>query len=202
MLLLIDNFDSFTYNLVQYFQILNREVHVIRNNQLSLAEYSALHPDYLVVSPGPSHPGEAGISKEAIAYFAGKIPILGVCLGHQCLGELYGGKIIRAAAPIHGKTSKIFHDGKGIFEGLPQGFLATRYHSLVVERKSLPLCLEISAETAEGEIMGLRHRFFPHLDGVQFHPESIRTQFGMELLSQFIHSYQEGQNVKTICSFS
>lgn len=199
MLLLIDNFDSFTYNLVQYFQILHQRVHVVRNNMLSLGQYSLLLPEFLVISPGPGNPSQAGISNEAILHFAGKIPILGVCLGHQCLAEVYGGKVVKASKPIHGKTSPIFHDGKGIFQGIPQGFHATRYHSLIVEKNSLPSCLEISAETEDGEIMALRHKDHPFLDGIQFHPESIKTQFGLELLHQFIKQ-KENDNVEILFS--
>jgi anthranilate synthase/aminodeoxychorismate synthase-like glutamine amidotransferase len=187
MLLLIDNFDSFTFNLVQYFQVLGLEVRLLRNNALPVKDLLELKPSYLVISPGPGHPGQAGISKELIAELSHQIPILGVCLGHQCIGELYGGNVIRARQPIHGKTSRIFHDGKGIFREMPQGFSATRYHSLIVERKTLPSCLEISAETDEGEIMGLRHRDFQSMEGVQFHPESILTESGIKILSNFIN---------------
>lgn len=197
MLLLIDNFDSFTYNLVQYFQVLQQKVHVVRNNMLSLKTDYFPIPELLVISPGPGNPSQAGVSNEAILRFAGKIPILGVCLGHQCLAEVFGGKIIRARVPMHGKCSRIFHDGNGIFREMPQGFLATRYHSLIVERESLPPCLEISAETEEGEIMALRHRDLPFLDGVQFHPESIKTQYGLKLLEQFIKQ-KERQDVEIL----
>lgn len=185
MLLLIDNFDSFTYNLVQYFQVIGDQVKVIRNNLLTIQECLNLNPVRLVISPGPGNPSQAGISKDLLLACAGKLPILGVCLGHQCLAEIYGGRVIRAHKPMHGKTSPIFHDGQGVFQGLPQGLLATRYHSLIVERASLPNCLKITAETSDGEIMGLRHRTHQHLESVQFHPESIMTEHGMDLLKNF-----------------
>jgi para-aminobenzoate synthetase component 2 len=182
MLLFIDNFDSFTYNLIQMFEVQGVQTCVVRN-------HSRCHPApprFLVVGPGPGDPAQAGISKERIAQFAGLIPILGVCLGHQCIGELFGGRVIRAKRPMHGKTSHIQHDGTGVFTGLPQGFIATRYHSLIVERASLPNCLQITAETEEGEIMGLRHREFHDLEGVQFHPESILTESGTALIANFL----------------
>ena len=185
MLLMIDNYDSFTYNLVQYLRELGEEVEVYRNDKISLAEIETLNPTRLVVSPGPCTPNEAGISVEAVKHFAGKLPILGVCLGHQSIGQAYGGKVVRADRLIHGKTSPIFHDNRELFVGLPDPFDATRYHSLLVERSSLPECLEITAWTAEGEIMGMRHRDLP-VWGVQFHPESILTVAGMNMLNNFL----------------
>ncbi len=185
MLLLIDNFDSFTYNLVQYFYILNQAVKVVRNGT-ALESCRELNPAYLVISPGPGNPNQAGHSLEILHYFAEKIPVLGVCLGHQCLAQQYGAKVVRAFAPMHGKPSAIFHDGQGLFSELKQGFQAIRYHSLIVERSSLPPCLTISAETTLGEIMGLRHRQFPLLQSVQFHPESLLTEAGLQLLTNFI----------------
>jgi anthranilate synthase component 2 len=185
MLLMIDNYDSFTYNLVQYFGELGEEVRVFRNDKITLEEIENHRPARIVISPGPCSPEEAGISVPAIRKFAGKIPILGVCLGHQAIGAAFGGKIIRSAYLMHGKTSPIHHDGKELFKGLPNPFEATRYHSLVVERGTLPACLEMTAWVAEGEIMGLRHRELP-VWGVQFHPESILTVGGMELLRNYL----------------
>ena len=185
MLLMIDNYDSFTYNLVQYLRELGEEVEVFRNDKISLAEIEALNPTRLVVSPGPCTPNEAGISVEAIKHFAGKLPILGVCLGHQSIGQAYGGKVVRADRLMHGKTSPVFHDNRELFVGLPDPFDATRYHSLLVERSSLPECLEVTAWTAEGEIMGMRHRNLP-VWGMQFHPESILTVAGMDMLNNFL----------------
>ena len=185
MLLMIDNYDSFTYNLVQYFGELGEEVQVFRNDRITLEEIENLRPARIVISPGPCSPEEAGISVPAIRKFAGKIPILGVCLGHQAIGAAFGGKIIRSAHLMHGKTSPIHHDGKELFKGLPNPFEATRYHSLIVERSTLPACLEMTAWVAEGEIMGLRHRELP-VWGVQFHPESILTVGGMELLRNYL----------------
>ncbi len=185
MLLMIDNYDSFTYNLVQYLRELGEEVEVYRNDKISLDEIEALNPTRLVVSPGPCTPNEAGISVEAIKYFAGKLPILGVCLGHQSIGQAYGGKVVRADRLMHGKTSPVFHDNRELFVGLPDPFDATRYHSLLVERSSLPECLEVTAWTAEGEIMGMRHRSLP-VWGMQFHPESILTVAGMDMLNNFL----------------
>ncbi|HKJ29709.1 MAG: aminodeoxychorismate/anthranilate synthase component II [Desulfuromonadales bacterium] len=185
MLLMIDNYDSFTYNLVQYLRELGEEVEVYRNDKISLAEIEALNPTRLVVSPGPCTPNEAGISVEAIKHFAGKLPILGVCLGHQSIGQAYGGKVVRADRLMHGKTSPVFHDNRELFVGLPDPFDATRYHSLLVERSSLPECLEVTAWTAEGEIMGMRHRSLP-VWGMQFHPESILTVAGMDMLNNFL----------------
>jgi len=185
MLLVIDNYDSFTYNLVQYFGELKARPEVWRNDKISLAQIRRLKPSAIVISPGPCTPKEAGISTAVIREFSGKIPILGVCLGHQCIGDAFGGKIIRAGQIMHGKVSKIYHDKKGIFQGVPEGFSATRYHSLLVERKSFPKALEISAWTRQGEIMGLYHRTHPTY-GVQFHPESILTQSGKDLLKNFL----------------
>jgi anthranilate synthase/aminodeoxychorismate synthase-like glutamine amidotransferase len=185
MLLVIDNYDSFTYNLVQYLGELGQEVRVFRNDAVTVDEIADLKPDRIVISPGPCTPKEAGISVETITRLAGTIPILGVCLGHQSIGEAFGGEVVRAARLMHGKTSLIQHDGKTIFRSLPNPFEATRYHSLIVRRDTLPACLEISAETAEGEIMGLRHRTLS-VEGVQFHPESILTRPGMDLLRNFL----------------
>lgn len=185
MLLMIDNYDSFTYNLVQYLRELGEEVQVYRNDKISVAEIAAKRPDRLVVSPGPCSPTEAGISVEAIRTLAGQLPILGVCLGHQSMGYAFGGNIVRAASLMHGKTSPIHHDDQGIFKGLSNPFDATRYHSLVVERTSLPSCLKITAWTEDGEIMGIEHTSLP-MWGVQFHPESILTIEGKALLQNFL----------------
>ena len=185
MLVMIDNYDSFTYNLVQYFGQLGEEVRVFRNDQVDLAGLEAAGPDRLVVSPGPCSPNEAGISMAAIHHFAGKLPILGVCLGHQAVGAVFGGRVIRAPRLMHGKTSLIYHDGRDLFQGIPSPFEATRYHSLIVERETLPDCLSVSAQTAVGEIMGLRHKEYT-IYGVQFHPESILTTEGMNLLRNFL----------------
>ncbi len=185
MILVIDNYDSFTYNLVQYLGELGAELVVHRNDQISLEEIADIAPEKIVISPGPCTPNEAGISVALVQHFAGKIPILGVCLGHQSIGQAFGGKIVGAPTIMHGKVSEIHHRGQSIFEGLPDPFIATRYHSLVVERKSLPICLEITAETDDGVIMGLRHRDMA-IDGVQFHPESILTGEGKNLLQNFL----------------
>jgi anthranilate synthase/aminodeoxychorismate synthase-like glutamine amidotransferase len=185
MLLMIDNYDSFTYNLVQYFGELGEDVQVFRNDKITIAQIESLKPSRIVISPGPCTPMEAGISVETIRYFGGRLPLLGVCLGHQSLAIAYGGEVVRAERLMHGKTSKIQHDGKTIFHLLPQSFDATRYHSLIVKRETLPSCFEISAETAEGEIMGLRHRSLG-IEGVQFHPESILTVAGKDLLRNFL----------------
>jgi len=185
MLLMIDNYDSFTYNLVQYLRELGEEVEVYRNDKISLEEIEKLAPARLVVSPGPCTPNDAGISVDVIKHFAGKLPILGVCLGHQSIGQAFGGKVVRADRLMHGKTSPVFHDNRELFVGLPDPFDATRYHSLLVERSSLPECLEITAWTAEGEIMGMRHRDLP-VWGMQFHPESILTVAGMDMLNNFL----------------
>jgi anthranilate synthase/aminodeoxychorismate synthase-like glutamine amidotransferase len=188
MILMIDNYDSFTYNLVQYIGELGEEVKVVRNDELTIAEIEQLAPNIIVVSPGPCTPNEAGISLEAITHFAGKIAIFGVCLGHQSIGQAFGGKVIRAERLMHGKTSPVFHDGKGVNANMPNPFQATRYHSLLVEKESLPDCLEVTSWTEEGEIMGLRHKEFP-LEGVQFHPESIMTEEGKKLIQNFIETY-------------
>lgn len=185
MLVMIDNYDSFTYNLVQYFGELGEDVRVFRNDRITIKEIEDLHPDRLVISPGPCTPAEAGISVKAIQHFAGKVPILGVCLGHQSIGAAFGGEIVRAPRLMHGKTSMINHDGLTIFKGLPNPFEATRYHSLVIRKFSLPDCLDITAWTDEDEIMGVRHR--EHIiEGVQFHPESILTTSGKDLLKNFL----------------
>lgn len=185
MLLMIDNYDSFTFNIVQYLAQLGEEVRVVRNDEISVADIADLRPDRIVVSPGPCSPEEAGISVAAIQTYAGRIPLLGVCLGHQSIGAAFGGKVVRSVSLMHGKTSPIHHDGKGLFAGLPNPFNATRYHSLVVERASLPACLEVTAWVENGEIMGLRHTELP-VWGVQFHPESILTEGGMTLLDNFL----------------
>ncbi len=185
MILVIDNYDSFTYNIVQYLGEMGQEVVVHRNDAITTDEIAALKPDHLLVSPGPCDPELAGISVEAIQRFAGQIPILGVCLGHQSIGHAFGGKVVRADRLMHGKTSPIRHNGRGVFEGMPNDFRATRYHSLLVERNSLPDCLEITAETAEGEIMGLRHKTLA-VEGVQFHPESVLTENGRRILENFV----------------
>jgi len=185
MLLIIDNYDSFTYNLVQYLGELGQEMEVYRNDKIGIEEIEYLSPERIVISPGPCTPKEAGISVELIEAFAGKIPILGVCLGHQSIAEAFGGDVVRNYRLMHGKTSMIRHDGKTIFAGLPNPFEATRYHSLIVKRETLPDCLEISAETDEGEIMGIRHKTYK-VEGVQFHPESILTTVGKDLLRNFI----------------
>jgi anthranilate synthase/aminodeoxychorismate synthase-like glutamine amidotransferase len=185
MLLMIDNFDSFTYNLVQYFGELGEDVRVFRNNKITIEEIELLQPSRIVISPGPCTPVEAGVSVETIRHFGGRLPLLGVCLGHQSLAVAFGGDVVRAERLMHGKTSKIRHDGKTIFRQLPSPFDATRYHSLIVKRETLPSCFEISAETAEGEIMGLRHRHYP-VHGVQFHPESFLTLSGTKLLERFL----------------
>lgn len=182
---MIDNYDSFTFNIVQYFGQLGEDVQVHRNDRISLAEIEALKPERLVVSPGPCSPEEAGISVAAIRHFAGRIPILGVCLGHQSIGAAFGGNVVRSVSLMHGKTSPINHDEKELFAGLPNPFLATRYHSLVVDRPTLPDCLEVTAWVDNGEIMGLRHKELP-VWGVQFHPESILTESGMDLLQNFL----------------
>jgi len=185
MLLMIDNYDSFTYNLVQYFGELGENIRVFRNNKITILEIEALNPERIVISPGPCTPSEAGISIEVIKHFAGRIPLLGVCLGHQSIGAAFGGDIIRAPRLMHGKISFIHHDGKTIFQGLPNPFEATRYHSLIIKRETLPDCLEITAWTDQDEIMGVRHTEFI-LEGVQFHPESILTKVGKNLLKNFL----------------
>lgn len=185
MILVIDNYDSFTYNLVQYLGELGAEMKIFRNDKITVKEAVDLKPERVLVSPGPRSPKEAGISCDIIREFGPRVPLLGVCLGHQSIGEVYGGKVIRAERLMHGKTSPILHRGESVFKGLPSPFDATRYHSLIVERESLPACLKITAETAEGEIMGLQHTEYP-IHGVQFHPESILTQNGMQLLQNFL----------------
>jgi len=185
MILMIDNYDSFTYNLVQYMGELGAELEVYRNDEISLSEIEQRTPEKIVISPGPCTPSKAGISKEVIQHFAGKIPLLGVCLGHQSVVEAFGGEIIKAKKLMHGKTSMISHDDKTIFKGLPNPFAATRYHSLVVNRANLPECFEITAESDDGEIMGVRHKELS-IEGVQFHPESILTVHGKDLLKNFI----------------
>jgi anthranilate synthase/aminodeoxychorismate synthase-like glutamine amidotransferase len=185
MILVIDNYDSFTYNLVQYFGELGAEPVVKRNDEISLAEIAALNPERICISPGPCTPKEAGISNDVLREFGGKMPILGVCLGHQCIGDVYGGDVVRAERLMHGKTSPILHKGQNVFGGLPSPFEATRYHSLIVKRDTLPDCLEITAWTEEGEIMGLVHKELP-VYGVQFHPESILTSEGKRLLGNFL----------------
>lgn len=185
MILMIDNYDSFTYNLVQYLGEMGEELIVKRNDCLTAEEIERMAPDRIVISPGPCTPTEAGVSLATICRFAGKIPILGVCLGHQAIAQAFGGNVVRSQNPMHGKTSLVEHDGATIFKGIPRPFRATRYHSLVVERKSLPSCLEVSAWTQEGEIMAIRHRLYP-VEGVQFHPEAILTEYGKELLANFL----------------
>ncbi len=185
MLLMIDNYDSFTYNLVQYFGELGEDVRVARNDEITLDEIAAMKPDRICISPGPCTPAEAGISLDVLKRFSGSVPILGVCLGHQAIGHAFGGKVIRAQTLMHGKCAPVEHTGGGVFKGLPSPFTATRYHSLAVERASLPACLEITAWTADGEIMGLRHKTLA-VQGVQFHPESIATEYGHELLRNFL----------------
>ena len=185
MLLMIDNYDSFTYNIVQYFGELGEDVRVYRNDEITLEQIEALNPDRICISPGPKAPAQAGISVEVLKHFAGKKPILGVCLGHQAIGEAFGGKVIRAKQVMHGKTSLIAHTGVGVFTGLPSPFTVIRYHSLAIERASLPSCLEVTAWTDDGEIMGVRHREYD-IEGVQFHPESILSEHGHALLKNFL----------------
>ena len=185
MLLMIDNYDSFTYNLVQYFGELGEDVRVFRNDEITLAQIEQLAPARICISPGPCTPNEAGVSLGVFEQFSGRVPILGVCLGHQAMGQAYGGKVVRARTLMHGKTSPIAHTGVGVFTGLPTPFEATRYHSLAVERASLPDCLEVTAWTVDGEIMGLRHKSLP-VEGVQFHPESIATEHGHAMLRNFL----------------
>lgn len=185
MILMIDNYDSFTYNIVQYMGELGADIQVHRNDQISIAGIEKLRPEKIVISPGPCNPDKAGISVEAVRYFAGKIPLLGVCLGHQSVAAAFGGEIVKAARIMHGKTSKVRHDGKNLFRGLPNPFEATRYHSLAVRRESLPDCFAITAESEDNEIMGIRHKEY-FIEGVQFHPESILTACGKDLLKNFI----------------
>jgi anthranilate synthase component 2 len=193
MILMIDNYDSFTYNLVQYFGELGADIKVVRNDEITIAEIAALAPEKIVISPGPCTPTEAGVSVDTIKTFAGKIPLLGVCLGHQSIGQALGGKVIRAPFVMHGKTSPVYHNNKGVFSGLKNPFLATRYHSLVIEKESIPDCLEITAWTQNedgsmAEIMGVKHKTLA-LEGVQFHPESILTEHGHDMLRNFLTAY-------------
>jgi anthranilate synthase/aminodeoxychorismate synthase-like glutamine amidotransferase len=192
MIFVIDNYDSFTWNLVQYLQMLGATCEVVLNDALDASAILARRPAGILISPGPCTPNEAGVSLDVIVRAAGAIPILGVCLGHQAIGQAYGGKVVRAGRVMHGKTSPIEHDGRTLYEGLEKPFVATRYHSLLVERESLPACLEVSAWTAEGEIMGLRHRDLP-IEGVQYHPESILTTSGLALLRNWVRSLGEGR---------
>ncbi|HWS74554.1 MAG TPA: aminodeoxychorismate/anthranilate synthase component II [Quisquiliibacterium sp.] len=190
MLLMIDNYDSFTFNLVQYLGELGAQVHTVRNDEVTLEDVQAMAPERIVISPGPCTPNEAGISVPLLERFAGRLPILGVCLGHQAIGAAFGGKVVRAKEVMHGKVSPVEHTGVGVFRGLPSPFVVTRYHSLAIERASLPSCLEITAWTADGEIMGVRHREHP-IEGVQFHPESILTEHGHALLKNFLELEME-----------
>jgi anthranilate synthase component 2 len=192
MLVMIDNYDSFTYNLVQYFLELGADVRVFRNDEITVDQLEALNPTQVVISPGPGRPESAGISEGVIRQLAGKIPLLGVCLGHQAIGQVYGGKVVHAPTLVHGKTSPILHDGTGLFRGIPSPYNATRYHSLIVDRATLPTSLEITATTSDGLIMGLRHREL-NVQGIQFHPESILTEYGKELLRNFL----EGNDATT-----
>ncbi|MGG1674506.1 aminodeoxychorismate/anthranilate synthase component II [Neobacillus sp. NRS-1170] len=194
MIFMIDNYDSFTFNLVQYLGELGEELVVKRNDQTTIKEIASLKPGFLMVSPGPCSPNEAGISLEAIHAFAGRTPIFGVCLGHQAIAQAFNGEVVQAERLMHGKTSEMYHDGKTIFQGLPNPFQATRYHSLIVKRETLPDCFEISAWTEEGEIMAIRHKELP-IEGVQFHPESIMTTCGKELLRNFVQHYRNVQLV-------
>jgi anthranilate synthase component 2 len=186
MILVIDNYDSFTYNLVQYLGELGAKVKVVRNDEVTVEQVRAMRPERILISPGPCTPREAGVSVEVIRELGGQVPILGVCLGHQSLGYAFGGKVVRAKRLMHGKVSRIRHDRKGVFRGVPSPFTATRYHSLAVQRRSLPRDLEVTATSEDGEIMGLRHRRLPALEGVQFHPESILTEHGKDLLKNFL----------------
>jgi anthranilate synthase component 2 len=192
MIALIDNYDSFTYNLAQYLGELGAEVRVFRNDQISVDEVAALAPSHVVLSPGPGTPDDAGITLGLIARLAGSVPLLGVCLGHQAIGQAFGGKVVRAGRVMHGKTSRIRHDGGGVFAGVPDEFVATRYHSLVVERESLPACLAVTAQSEDGEIMGLRHRGLA-VEGVQFHPEALLTEHGHAMLQNFLKGNETGR---------
>jgi anthranilate synthase/aminodeoxychorismate synthase-like glutamine amidotransferase len=187
MILMLDNYDSFTYNLVQYLGELGADVFVARNDEISVERIEALQPSHIVISPGPCTPNEAGITLDLVARMAGRVPLLGVCLGHQAIGQAFGGKVVRARQVMHGKVSRISHDGKGVFEKIPDQFTATRYHSLVVERETLPACLEVTAQSEDGEIMGLRHRD-QAVEGVQFHPEALLTEHGHKMLQNFIQA--------------
>lgn len=188
MLLMIDNYDSFTYNIVQYFAELGQEVEVRRNDDITLEEIAALKPQYLVIGPGPCSPKEAGISVAAMQHFAGKLPVMGICLGHQTIGEAFGGNVVRAKTLMHGKVSPVHHLNKGMFRNLPNPVTCTRYHSLVIDRPTLPSCLEITAWTDDGEIMGVRHKTLP-IEGVQFHPEALLTEHGHEMLDNFLKEF-------------
>ncbi|WP_243525416.1 aminodeoxychorismate/anthranilate synthase component II [Bacillus pseudomycoides] len=188
MILMIDNYDSFTFNLVQFLGELGQELVVKRNDEVTISDIEQMKPDFLMISPGPCSPNEAGISMNVIKYFAGKIPIFGVCLGHQSIAQVFGGDVVRADRLMHGKTSPMYHDGKTIFADIPNPFTATRYHSLIVKKETFPECLEVTSWTEEGEVMALRHKTLP-IEGVQFHPESIMTSHGKELLQNFIRSY-------------
>jgi anthranilate synthase/aminodeoxychorismate synthase-like glutamine amidotransferase len=190
MIFMLDNYDSFTYNLVQYLGELGAEVEVRRNDEVTVADVAALRPSHIVLSPGPCTPNEAGITLGLIERFAGEVPILGVCLGHQAIGQAFGGKVVRAGQVMHGKTSRVRHDGRGVFATVPDDFVATRYHSLVVEKATLPDCLEATASAEDGEIMGLRHRTLP-VEGVQFHPEAMLTEHGHRMLQNFIEGSKE-----------
>ncbi len=190
MLLMIDNYDSFTFNLVQYFGELGQEVRTVRNDEIDVAGMAGLKPAHIVFSPGPCTPAEAGVCVEAIRHFAGRVPMLGVCLGHQAIGAALGGEIVRAGVPMHGKTSRIEHDGLGVFKAVPQNFTVVRYHSLVIERASLPADLLVTATCHSGEIMGVRHKTLP-IEGVQFHPESILSEHGHAMLRNFLDAYPE-----------
>jgi anthranilate synthase/aminodeoxychorismate synthase-like glutamine amidotransferase len=192
MILMIDNYDSFTYNLVQYLGELGADVKVFRNDEISVEEIEALAPSHLVISPGPCTPDEAGVTLGAIERLAGRIPVLGVCLGHQAIGQAFGGKVVRARNVMHGKVSRIRHDGAGVFSAIPADFVATRYHSLVVEKATLPRCLAVTAQSEDGEIMGLRHRSLP-VEGVQFHPEALLTEHGHKMLQNFIEANGKGE---------
>ncbi|CKL58229.1 anthranilate synthase component II [Neisseria meningitidis] len=189
MLLFIDNYDSFTYNIVQYFAELGQEVAVRRNDDITLEEIEALNPQYLVIGPGPCSPKEAGISVAAMRHFAGRLPIMGVCLGHQTIGEAFGGRIGRAKTLMHGKVSPVSHSGKGMFKGLPNPVTCTRYHSLVIDRNTMPECLEVTAWAEDGEIMGVRHKEYA-VEGVQFHPEALLTEHGHDMLNNFLVEFQ------------
>lgn len=190
MILMIDNYDSFTFNLVQYLGEMGQELNVKRNDEITIAEIEEMKPNYIMVSPGPCSPNEAGISLEVIKHFAGRIPIFGVCLGQQSIGQAFGAEVVQSERLMHGKTSPVYHDGKTIFAHIKNPFIATRYHSLIVKRETLPECFEISAWTEEGEIMAIRHRELP-IEGVQYHPESIMTEYGKEQLQQFLQYYQK-----------
>jgi anthranilate synthase/aminodeoxychorismate synthase-like glutamine amidotransferase len=196
MLLMIDNYDSFTYNLVQYFGELGQKVRVFRNDAITLPQIDKLKPEMIVISPGPGRPSDAGISKELINRFKGVYPILGVCLGHQCIGEVFGAEVVRAQRIMHGKTSAVFHDGIILFKGLPNPFNATRYHSLIVKKETLPDCLTVSAWTDHDEIMGIRHRAYP-VEGIQFHPESVLTSCGKDFLRNFLAAAERFSNKKS-----